>query len=614
MNKQELFKGLQNGILLMEKDEKIAAALMIASTLINSLVQTFALIGFVPFIQALIDPVKFANSKYVIWFNENIFFIESEKILFFIGISLIVIVIIKNIYGWYHLHWISLFSARCEVNITNKLMGRVLKSPYSWTITQNSLKIREIILGHCRNWSANFLHAILRIFNDGLFLIFLSSVLIIANPAIGIFITFFGIIIGLTFFLISKPALLKYTVSKRNAAIKSSQICVAAIIGSKEVKMTNAEKRFSEQFLGQIKEFTKSNVCHQKWQQLPRFALEAVGVSIILCVCLISIYNGISRPEITSILVLYALATIRIIPILSMTITNFNSLVTSIPLINEIQQMFMDSYTVENKKNKSELSKNWNTLILRNIRYCYKNSGQYALNRINELEIKKGYIYGLVGRSGAGKSTLADIIAGLLEPTSGELFTDSNKLNSNNYIEWREQIGYVAQTPFILDASLLENITFSDYSDINQEHLKQAIKSANLQEIIDSLPEGINTKIGEYGVLLSGGQRQRVAIARALYKQCNIIIFDEATSSLDNISEKEVIDTIISIKEISTIIFIAHRLDTVRNCDEIWVLDEGKIADIGNHEKLLEQSNIYNALINGKYKNDFLCLNTTTST
>ena len=226
-------------------------------------------------------------------------------------------------------------------------------------------------------------------------------------------------------------------------------------------------------------------------------------------------------------------------------------------------------------------------IVLDNVSFSYEDTSKPALYDIN-LKIKQGQSVGIIGSSGAGKSTLVDIILGLLSPTTGKLIIDDTEINKTNISSWQKNIGYVSQSIYLLDDTYKKNIGFGlSNKKINDSELKNAIKLSKLKELIETLPNGVDSLIGESGVRISGGQRQRIGIARALYKNPDLLVLDEATSALDNETEKDVMDSINNLQGNMTIIIIAHRLTTVKDCDIIVELDKGSIAKIGTPREIL---------------------------
>jgi ATP-binding cassette subfamily B protein len=217
------------------------------------------------------------------------------------------------------------------------------------------------------------------------------------------------------------------------------------------------------------------------------------------------------------------------------------------------------------------------SIHVNNVGFKYSKTNKEILKNIN-ITIGKGSVIGFIGTTGSGKSTLLDIIMGLLSPTSGEIFIDDMKIDSRNQHLWRKHIAHVPQSIFLSDGTIEENIAFGiPRGEVNQTQVKSAAKQAQLDKLIEELPEKYETIVGERGIRLSGGQRQRIGIARAIYKQAQVLIFDEATSALDNTTEKDVMRSIYSLNRDLTILIIAHRVTTLKDCDQIYSIDEGVI-------------------------------------
>ena len=223
---------------------------------------------------------------------------------------------------------------------------------------------------------------------------------------------------------------------------------------------------------------------------------------------------------------------------------------------------------------------------LQEVTYTYPDAKQPALNKFN-IEINKGDTIGFVGASGAGKSTLMDIILGLLEPTSGKLLI--NEKNAfDDIANWQRHIGFVPQQIFVIDDTIRRNIAFAIAdNEIDNTRINTVLKLTQLEQFVESLPNGLDTILGEHGTRLSGGQRQRIAIARALYRDPDVLVFDEATSALDNLTELEITRAIETLAGSKTILIVAHRLSTIRTCNKILFMKEGKIRAIGTYEELL---------------------------
>ena len=231
--------------------------------------------------------------------------------------------------------------------------------------------------------------------------------------------------------------------------------------------------------------------------------------------------------------------------------------------------------------------------MLKNIRFTYPGKPEPALHDLT-MTIGVNKVTGLVGASGSGKSTAIDILLGLIQPEKGELLIDGEPITKQQLRAWQNSLGFVPQSIFLADSSIRENIAFGLPPElVDEEKVQQAATMAHLAELLAELPDGLNTRVGERGVQLSGGQRQRIGIARALYHDADVLILDEATSALDGITEKLIMDAIHDLSGKKTIIIIAHRLATVKQCDTIFLLSQGKLLDQGTYIELQARNEIF---------------------
>ena len=316
----------------------------------------------------------------------------------------------------------------------------------------------------------------------------------------------------------------------------------------------------------------------------PRYALESLGLVILCAASLILIKKDPSSNNFLPLLGTFALASQRLIPSMQQIYGGWAGLVSYSQSIKNVLQIL----SLKNKRNNN-LKNSYQYFLkdfikLKSINYKYKNSTDYVLKNIN-FSIKKGEIIGIIGKTGVGKSTLLDIIMTLIEPTEGKLIVDNQDVhNSSNLLNeqsWKKSISHVPQTIFLADTSIAENITLGTLKEeISTERIKWASEIAQITNFIKKLPQGINTRIGERGVLLSGGQRQRIGIARALYQNSSLLILDEATSALDTDIEKKVIKGISQNIKHMTLIIVAHRLTTLSICDRVINIESGEIKEI----------------------------------
>jgi ABC-type multidrug transport system fused ATPase/permease subunit len=338
--------------------------------------------------------------------------------------------------------------------------------------------------------------------------------------------------------------------------------------------------------------------------KMPRFLMEILAFGGMLLVILYLMKNHDGFSEIIPILALYTLAAYRLMPALQQVYSQVTTLRFSISALNILH----DDLELLNQPGIEELPLQEakplginQHISLSDVNFQYPGQEGSAINGIN-LNIPVKTTVGFVGSTGSGKTTIVDIILGLLQPNSGRVIVDNILINSENIRAWQKTIGYVPQQIYLSDDTIAANIAFgNDPNSIDYEAVESAARIANIHEfIVEKLPNGYHTKVGEQGVRLSGGQRQRIGIARALYYNPKVLIFDEATSALDSVTERSVMEAVHRLGQKKTIIMIAHRLSTVRECDCIYILEDGKIEDQGNFDELIERNASFKSMSEGK--------------
>ena len=330
--------------------------------------------------------------------------------------------------------------------------------------------------------------------------------------------------------------------------------------------------------------------------QAPRYFIELVafGSIILLVIYLFVSHNG-DLGMILPSLTVYAVASVKILPAFQQIYSSIADIRANIAAFESIQPDLVDSMKIEEFKITSEkkILSPKNKISIENVSFNYDKKEEFALNELN-MEIPVKNVIGIVGSSGSGKSTLIDIFLGLIKPKKGHLKVDDTVIDDHNKRSWQNNICFVAQSIFLSDSSIAENVAFGIPKDkIDTERVLKSLELAHLLELVEGFKDGIYTQVGERGVQLSGGQRQRIGIARSLYHGAEILIFDEATSSLDGITEKMIMQAIHEFSGEKTIILIAHRLKTVEKCDQIFFMDKGSIVDQGTYIDLFEKNKLF---------------------
>ena len=414
----------------------------------------------------------------------------------------------------------------------------------------------------------------------------LITLLFIADPKLTSIVGFsLASVYGIIFYFLRNY--LNLLGDKRLKSNEQRFIAVSEAFGAaKEIKVGGLEKIYIKLFSKAAKIFAITMSSAQVVAQLPRFILEGIAFAGIMSILLYLIAQKGTMISALPIISLYVFAGYRLMPSLQQVYTSFTNLRYTSSSLDLLSNEVKNLKPLILNQDKSILPLN-KKITLNNIHYNYPDTSSSALKDIN-LNISANSIVGFVGRSGSGKTTAVDVILGLLEPQKGSLQVDGKVITKYNTRAWQRSIGYVPQHIYLLDDTIINNIAFGvDNKNINQDWVKKACKIANLEEYIDELPKKHHTIIGEGGIRLSGGQRQRIGIARALYHNPRVLILDEATSALDNETEQTVMNAINNLGKDITIILIAHRLNTVKNCDTIFKLERGKLVFQGNFNELM---------------------------
>ena len=363
--------------------------------------------------------------------------------------------------------------------------------------------------------------------------------------------------------------------------------------GIKDARVLNREEEFIDKFRIETYESSKLKTYIKFIQQIPRPVVETTAVLGMLAVAVLLVWQERSMGAIIPILTLFAMATVRLMPSVQQLVSNYTNLrynmVSLEPLYNDLKELQEYNAKFLEDRNSNQSLELDEQIEIRNVSYRYPQGDVQALSEVS-LTIPKGKAVAFVGASGAGQTTIVDLILGLLEPEEGKILVDGHPIN-NSISAWQKNIGYIPQSIYLADESLRSNIAFGlPEAKVDDSKVWEAIRLAQLETMMNNLPRGLDTIVGEHGTRLSGGQRQRVGIARALYHNPKVLIMDEATSALDNITEKQITSAIESLRGERTLIMIAHRLTTVKNCDKLYFMEEGRIIQEGSYNNLVDSN------------------------
>lgn len=562
--------------------EKKKYGFHILFSIINTFFETFLIAMVVPLTQIIM------KKEISFFFIKDLNFLEKlkyEQQVVFSLIALILIYLIKNGYFAFFISWQYNYTSKFEMRIAKKLFSTYILQSYPFHLAKSS----GVLINKLNTEVGTFnsaLKAICSLSSEILVLVAISICLLIYEPLGTAVVIFFSLLIFLlsNFYLKNKVRLWgKKRFIHQGLANRD---LIQSLEGIKEIKVMGLEQKVIVNF---FKNISTSIFWRTKWEvvaNFPRIIFEIIAVVSfgLLIFALLKFSKSDNLIEITA---LFLAATFRLMPSLTRITTSFTTFQNQyVPVLSLIKDLNLENNElIEINNDINDLNFD-NKIQCKNLYFKHQNTEKFSIENIS-FEISKGDIIGIIGTSGSGKTTLADTLIGLLKPNKGKIFVDDKIIDFKNLKQWQKKIGYVPQTIFLSDETVRENIAFGEEpSLIDENKVNKCIKLANLQKFINELPKGLDTVIGEKGIRISGGQRQRLAIARTLYLDPEIIVFDEATSALDPKNESEIISNILSLKGSKTIIIIAHKFSLIKNCDNIIVLDDGRLIKQGKYDEI----------------------------
>ena len=561
---------------VLSNKQKLYLLFIYFAAIIVSVLEIASIGSLVGFITVLSKPIVLIEKIPIESFKLFLLNLDSKTIAIYASMVLIIIFVFKNVFLFSFYYAESLINKNLNVDISKKVLKSILNKPYIFHTLNNPANSITSVEGVVSR-SMSYIFANLLFFREVLTMFFLMTSLLFFNSKISI-ITF-AVLIFLTwlfyFFIKKKMRTLGEKTNRYEENILRYLKETFAYI--KLIKLFNTNEYWVKKFFIQKNRLHSVQVTNYLIGRSPKIILEVYSVIIIVTVFMSFINDGKQIEDVLPILTLIILVIIRALPgfiniNLSINSINFNhnSIVETLSLLILEKKMKKLNDNVIQQKNILELK----NIELKNISYSYNDSAKIFEDI--SLKVLKGQMIGINGATGSGKTTLIDIILGLLKANKGEVLINNEAINEETFSNFK--VGYVPQDTYLSDDSIAENIAFSlNKSDIDYDRVKKTIHESNLTEFISDLPNKENTLVGEGGVRLSGGQKQRLGLARALYNNPNLLILDEATSSLDYETERKIINEITKLKKNRIIIMIAHRINTLENCDKIITIKDGKI-------------------------------------
>lgn len=551
-----------------------------------------------PFIKLITDPSLIYESKWVSMIFGTIPPESENKFLALAAASLLCVFIIKNVVLLLVYYCQARFVATNEAALAERILSSYLKGAYILHLTRNSAEFIRTITNSVLTVFRTGLMGFATLASEFILIFALIIIFLVVEPSITLgAVGTVGVVVGV-FYASFKSRFVIWGKQEQQLNKQILQALQQGLHSIKEVKVLGRQDFIVDGFAWHRRLLSKISVRKLTMNHAPRLWVETVTVTGILMVIIYSLLHGGDTAAALAVLTLFAAAAFRLVPSMNRIIIVMNGIknsTSSIDLIYDDLSVFQaqSDEGVITGKNDFRFS---NSLHVEGVTFNYPGSEATVLKDI-DFALNKGESLGLVGASGAGKTTLVDIVLGLLAPTEGRIVVDGIDI-SGALRAWQDHIGYVPQDIYLTDDTLRRNIAFGlADEEIDEDKVMNVVALAQLDDLVRELPNGLDTPLGEHGIRLSGGQAQRTGIARALYHDPDVLVFDEATSSLDSETEHEISAAVERLKGEKTLIIIAHRLSTVKKCDRLLFLKEGKIMDSGKFDEIAFRNADFNRLV-----------------
>jgi ATP-binding cassette, subfamily B, bacterial PglK len=578
---------------LLDARDRRRAALMFVLMLTIALSEVVGVASVMPFIAVLSNPEVISENPWLARTYAMFGFADRNQFLLALGGAFLVMLLgsqaLKALGMWAQLR----FSFNRSVTWSSRLIAAYLRQPYEWFLNRHSADLATSILSEVDTVITGALVPVMQVLAQALVAVLLLALLLVVDPLLALSV---GIVLGGGFAAVSvffRTRMRRISRERYEANRARYHVVQEAFGGIKDIKLAGLEEVALRRFRHPSNVRARHQIAAGLIGQLPSVAMQSLlfGGMLLVLMYLIGVHG--SFQEALPIVGLYALAGYRLMPAIQKVFEEITKLRSSEAAIESLAN---DLGTLERRGAEAARAVRTDidrvplrdAITLQAVRYGYPNTERPALDGLS-LSIPANHSIGLVGSTGSGKTTLVDVVLGLLSPSSGEMHVDGTRIDPTTVRAWQRSLGYVPQHIFLADDTIAANIAFGlPKREIDLAQVERAARIANLHDFIATdLPDGYETRVGERGVRLSGGQRQRIGIARALYHDPDVLILDEATSALDNLTEHAVMDAVRSLARRKTLIMIAHRLSTVRECDRIYMLEHGQVVASGSYEELL---------------------------
>lgn len=564
---------------LLNRKQKLQSINVFWWMLISSVLELLGISIMLPFLNALLSPDKLMKNKYISLLVKCLGIQSYTGLLGILVASVIIIYIIKNLLLVYSRGIQVKYQCQIEKDLSTNMVMSYMNRPYSYFVKTNSSDIRQ---GAINDVFSVFciLQALFQLMAEGITCIFIIAYIVYTDWIMALGLILAGSLITVILIFGFKNILKHAGEQYRTWDVERNKSITEISQGIKDILVMQRKDFFINGYEKACNEYKKAKVINSIAVTCPERIIEAMFVASILLIVFLRIMQGVEVNEFIAQLGAFVVAAYRLLPSINKFSVNFNQII----FYNISLNVAYDNIQAAREYMKNDMEGDSSADIsfkqgidIQNVTWKYEAEEKKVLENVS-LHINKGDSVAIIGESGAGKTTLADILLGLYKPTHGKVLVDGQDIYSN-LKQWAEIISYVPQTVYLLDDTVKNNVVFG-HSDVDETKVWEALEQAQLKAFVEGLPNGLDTMVGEAGVRFSGGQRQRIAIARALYNNPSVLVLDEATAALDNDTESAVMEAIDSLKGKKTLVIIAHRLTTIKNCNKVYEIKNKKIIDV----------------------------------
>ena len=587
---------------LLTPGERVRAIWVLFIAMGLAILEAVGVASIMPFLAVLGDPDSIERIAPLRLAYNGLGFDSREEFLIALGVAAVVVLVLAGLYKLVASIVMARFVNLRRHSISRRLLEHYLAQPYAFFLGRNTSELTKGVVSETEQMIGGVLRPLVDLVAQSMVVLLIGAFLVAINPLAALLV---GLILGgiyLAVFAFIRRRASRYGRERVEANRRRFRAVAESFGAIKEIKLRGCEAYYLNHYDGPSKRMAQLRTRQTVFGATPRFVLESTAMVVLMAVTLSMIGGERSLGELLPLIGAYAMAGFRLLPAVQKVYANSVSLrfgfAAAQNLLNEMGGLrtIRESETTRSRSSSLALKRR---IELRNVSFRYGPNLPPALSDLNVV-IPACTSVGIVGTTGAGKTTFVDVLLGLLSPESGEILVDDVPLGPANRAAWQKRVGYVPQSIYLADDTVAANIAFGRrQGGADQAAVQRAAQAAQIADFIESMPESYQSRFGERGVRLSGGQRQRLGIARALYDDPDLLVFDEGTSALDSETEAAIMDAIYLLARRKTIILIAHRISTVRNCDQILVLEQGRVVASGRFEELMERSERFQKLAQG---------------